>query len=72
MSTWPTFTPAIRMSSPLFSPTASVNTARYFVVALKLMLPIVTASSAVATVVTTTKIASRTVSSEVFLSRSFI
>jgi hypothetical protein len=56
------------MSSPLFSPTTSVNTARYFVVALKLMLPMVTASSAVAMVVITTKMPSRTVSIEVFLS----
>jgi hypothetical protein len=72
LSTCPTFTPAIRMSSPLLSPTASVKTARYFVVALKVMLPIVTASSAVAIVVTTTKIDNRTMSSEVFLSRSLV
>lgn len=72
MSTCPTFTPAIRTSSPWFSPTASVNTALYFVVGLKLMFPIVTASSAVATVVITTKIPSRTVSNVVFLSKKLI
>ncbi len=70
--TLPTFTPAIRMSSPLTTPVASENTALYGRVDMKLRLPISTTSTPVASVVTTMKMVSLTRAPLVSLSRMLI
>ena len=64
--TVPTRTPATRMSSPLLTPVASVNSALYSREDPKSRLPMVTTSTAVASEVTTTKTSSLTRSIEVF------
>ena len=54
--TVPTLTPAIRMSSPLTTPVASLNSALYSRLVPKSRLPMVTTRTLVARVVTTMKI----------------
>ena len=69
-STVPTRTPATRMSSPLLTPVASVNSALYSRESPKVMLPMVTTRTAEASEVTTMNTTSLTRSIDVFLSRS--
>jgi hypothetical protein len=71
-STLPTLTPATLMSSPLVTPVASLKTALYSLLSVKLRLPMVTTSRPVAIVVTTMKINSLVASAVVRLSSSFI
>ena len=69
--TEPTLTPAMRTSSPLFTPVTSVKTALYSSVLPKVTLPMVIASRPVASVVTITKMISFQKSWKVLASKSF-